>query len=198
MELLVERAAALDVGKDEVVACIRVPDPVGVGGGRGRRHQEVRTFPTFTSSLEALADWLQAEGVTQVVMEATGQYWKPIWYVLEERGFQQQLEPTLLQHLPAGLPVLAGRLHHHLGDALRLQPIGQRLQARGERRIGADLLAATSPTPTHPGRSGTRTGGHHLVLADVQPGAALVDHLHRRHLPRPLGGARRGQPIRRR
>ena len=76
MELLVERAAALDVGKDQVVACIRVPDPAG--GGRGRRRQEVRTYPTFTSSLEALADWLAAEGVTQVVMEATGQYWKPM------------------------------------------------------------------------------------------------------------------------
>jgi transposase len=72
VELLVERAAALDVGKDEVVGCVRVPGP----GGRGRR-QEVRTYPTFTSSLEALADWLGAEGVTQVVMEATGQYWKP-------------------------------------------------------------------------------------------------------------------------
>jgi transposase len=88
VELLVERAAALDIGKDEVVACIRVPDPGGAGRGRGRRRQEVRTYPTFTSSLEALADWLQAEGVTQVVMEATGQYWKPCWYVLEERGFQ--------------------------------------------------------------------------------------------------------------
>ena len=88
MELIVERAAGLDVGKNEVVACIRVPDPAGGGRGRGRRRQEVRTYPTFTSSLEALADWLQAEGVTQVVMEATGQYWKPCWYVLEERGFQ--------------------------------------------------------------------------------------------------------------
>jgi len=88
VELVVERAAALDVGKDEVVACIRVPDPGGAGRGRGRRRQEVRTYPTFTSSLETLADWLQTEGVTQVVMEATGQYWKPIWYVLEERGFQ--------------------------------------------------------------------------------------------------------------
>ena len=87
MELVVERAAGLDVGKDEVVACLRVP-AAGVGQGRGRRRQEVRTYPTFTSSLETLADWLQAEGVTQVVMEATGQYWKPIWYVLEERGFQ--------------------------------------------------------------------------------------------------------------
>ncbi len=82
MELLVERAAALDVGKDEVVACVRVPGP----GGRGRR-QEIRTFATFTATLEALAEWLAAQGVTQVVMEATGQYWKPCWYVLEQRGF---------------------------------------------------------------------------------------------------------------
>jgi transposase len=87
----VERAAALDIGKDEVVACIRVPDAAGAGRGRGRRRQEIRTYPTFTSSLEALADWLQAEGVTQVVMEATGQYWKPCWYVLEEAGFELML-----------------------------------------------------------------------------------------------------------
>jgi transposase len=65
---------------------VRVPDAAGVG--RGRRRQEVRTYPTFTSSLEALADWLAAEGITQVVMEATGQYWKPCWYVLEERGLE--------------------------------------------------------------------------------------------------------------
>ena len=87
-----ERAAALDVGKDEVVACIRVPDPGGAG--RRRRRQEVRTYPTFTSSLEALADWLQAEGVTQVVMEATGQYWKPVvrhevpWVRAEVKGLR--------------------------------------------------------------------------------------------------------------
>jgi transposase len=82
VELLVPRCAGLDVAKDEVVACVRVPD------GQGGRRQEVRTYPTFTSGLEALADWLTAEGVTQAVMEATGQYWKPVWYVLEERGFQ--------------------------------------------------------------------------------------------------------------
>jgi transposase len=82
VELLVPRCAGLDVAKDEVVACVRVPD------GHGGRDQEVRTFQTFTSGLEALAGWLAGEGVTQVVMEATGQYWKPIWYVLEERGFE--------------------------------------------------------------------------------------------------------------
>jgi transposase len=85
VELVVPRCAGLDVAKDEVVACVRVPD-----GGGGRR-QEVRTYPTFTSGLEALAEWLAAEGVTQVVMEATGQYWKPIWWVLEEQGFALML-----------------------------------------------------------------------------------------------------------
>jgi transposase len=73
VELLVPRCAGLDVGKDEVVAWVRVPD------GRGGRAQQVRTFSTFTSGLEVLAGWLAGEGVNQVVMEATGQYWKPIW-----------------------------------------------------------------------------------------------------------------------
>jgi transposase len=82
VELLVARCAGLDVAKDEVVACVRVPD------GHGGRDQQVRTFQTFTSGLEALAGWLTGEGVTQVVMEATGQYWKPVWYLLEEAGFQ--------------------------------------------------------------------------------------------------------------
>ena len=82
MEVIYERCAGLDVGKDEVVACIRVPD------GAGGRRQEVRTFRTFSADLEALADWLTEQGVTQVVLEATGQYWKPIWYVLEERGLE--------------------------------------------------------------------------------------------------------------
>jgi transposase len=72
VELLVARCAGLDVAKDEVVACVRAPD------GRAGRAQEVRTFPTFTSGLEALAEWLAAEDVNQVVMEATGQYWKPV------------------------------------------------------------------------------------------------------------------------
>jgi transposase len=85
VELVVPRCAGLDVAKDEVVACVRVPD------GRGGRRQEVRTYPTFTSGLEALADWLAAEAVTQVVLEATGQYWKPVWYVLEEHGFELML-----------------------------------------------------------------------------------------------------------
>ena len=71
MDLLVDRVAGLDVAKDEVVAAVRTPD------GSGGRRQEIRTFRTFTKNLEELADWLASEGVTEVVMEATGQYWKP-------------------------------------------------------------------------------------------------------------------------
>jgi transposase len=82
VEVIYQHCAGLDVGKDEVVACMRVPD------GAGGRRQELRAFKTFSSGLEALADWLTEQGVTQVVLEATGQYWKPIWYVLEERSLE--------------------------------------------------------------------------------------------------------------
>jgi transposase len=85
MDVIYERCAGLDIGKNEVTACVRTP------GESGRRRQEIRTYPTFTSHLKALADWLTHEQVTQVVMEATGQYWKPVWYVLEERGFELML-----------------------------------------------------------------------------------------------------------
>lgn len=73
MDVVVLRCSGLDVAKDEVVACIRVPAEAKAG-----RRQEIRTFPTFTSGLEALAHWLVAEGVSEVAMEATGQYWKPV------------------------------------------------------------------------------------------------------------------------
>ena len=88
MEVMVDRCAALDVGKDEVVGCARTPSPTGPG-----RNAELRTFSTFTSGLEQLADWLTANGIVEVVMEATGQYWKPIWYLLEDRGFDLKLVP---------------------------------------------------------------------------------------------------------
>jgi len=86
MDVVAERCAGVDIGKDEVVACVRTP---GVGG-LGRR-KETRTFPSFTGELEAMAEWFAGEGVTEVVMEATGSYWKPVWYVLEERAFDLKL-----------------------------------------------------------------------------------------------------------
>ena len=78
-EKLIERVAALDIGKAEVVCCVRVPGR----GPRARRMQEVRTYTTMTRSLLAMSDWLAGLGVTRVVMEATGDYWKPPFYLLE-------------------------------------------------------------------------------------------------------------------
>lgn len=79
MDTLIERCAGIDIGKDEVVACVRTPRP----GGRGRV-KTTRTFTTFTSSLEAMCEWFTEHAVTAIVMEATGSYWKPVWYLLEE------------------------------------------------------------------------------------------------------------------
>src|SRR5262249_17539727 len=56
-----------------------------VPGSKGARTQHVRTFGTTAAELLALRDWLEAHGVTHVAMESTGVYWKPIYYVLEER-----------------------------------------------------------------------------------------------------------------
>jgi hypothetical protein len=94
---------------------------------------------------------------------------------------QHELEACLLQHIPDRLPVLAGGLQHHLGDALTGQPAGQRLQPRGEGRERPHLLGS-APAPV-----GHTDAGHHLVLGDVQPGAARVHQLHHRHLPMACG-----------
>lgn len=93
----VERVAALDVGKAEVVCCVRVP----ALSGSGRRVQEVRTFATMTGSLQQLGDWLAGLGVTRVVMEATSDYWKPPFYLLEAAGFEVWLVNARdVKHLP--------------------------------------------------------------------------------------------------
>lgn len=80
MELLHERCAALDIGKKDLKGCVRTPKP---GRGRSRR-QEIRTFATTTNALLELRDWLLAEKVTLVVMEATGDYWRGAFYLLED------------------------------------------------------------------------------------------------------------------
>jgi len=80
---LVERVAALDLGKASLTACVRVPHPAKPG----RRCQEVREYGTTTVALLALAGDLRGHGVTLVAMEATSDYWKPVFYLLEAEGF---------------------------------------------------------------------------------------------------------------
>lgn len=78
MDVIVERPAALDVHKEQVTACVRVP------GEGGERVAHTAEFKTTVAGLLVLRDWLHSHGVTQVTMEATGVYWKPIYYVLED------------------------------------------------------------------------------------------------------------------
>ena len=79
MDVVVERVSGLVVHKASVTACVRVP------GAAGKRREHTETFATTVPALLALADWLEAHGVTQVAMEATGVYWKPVWAILEDR-----------------------------------------------------------------------------------------------------------------
>ncbi|MGH7746189.1 MAG: IS110 family transposase, partial [Candidatus Dormibacteria bacterium] len=74
------QCAGLDIGKKDLKACVRTPKP---GRGRSRR-QEIRTFATTTNALLELRDWLVAEQVTLVVLEATGDYWRGAFYLLED------------------------------------------------------------------------------------------------------------------
>jgi transposase len=78
MEVMFERVAGLDVGKDSVTVCVRTP------GARRGRHAETRTFKTTTGSLRVMRDWLMESGVTIAAMESTSTYWKPPFYCLEE------------------------------------------------------------------------------------------------------------------
>jgi transposase len=91
---IIERVAALDVGKAEVVCCARVSGP------RGQRMQEVRTTSTMTAALLALGDWLAGLGVTRVVMEATSDYWRAPFYLLEDRFETWLVNAKDVKHLP--------------------------------------------------------------------------------------------------
>jgi transposase len=96
-EELIGRVAALDIGKAQLVCCVRVPNP----DQPGKRLQEVRTYPTMTRSLLVLADRLAELGVTRVVMEATSDYWKPPFYLLEAHGLEVWLVNARdVKHLP--------------------------------------------------------------------------------------------------
>jgi transposase len=81
---LAARVCAIDIGKAGLVACVRVPHETNPG----RRVQEVRECSTLTPALLELADWLRSQQVQLVAMEATSDYWKPVFYLLEAEGFE--------------------------------------------------------------------------------------------------------------
>jgi len=95
MERLIERCCGLDVHKATVSACVRVTPRPG-----GEVKQEVRTFATTTAELLALREWLTERAVTQVAMEATGVYWKPVYYLLENDFELLLVNPAHFKQVP--------------------------------------------------------------------------------------------------
>ena len=115
---LVERIAALDIGKATLTVCVRVPHE----DKPGARRQEVRTYATRTPALLELRDWLVCQGVTLVVMEATSAYWKPPFYLLEDdiecwvvnardvKNVPGRAKTDLLTELRGEVPQVSGRM----------------------------------------------------------------------------------------
>ena len=119
-EQIIERVAALDIGKAEVVCCVRLPAPAG----KARRVQEVSTHTTMVGSLSELANRLVDLRVERVVMEATSDYWRPPFYLFEAHG----LDPWLVnakdvRHLP-------GRPKTDVLDAVWLCKVAERQMLR--------------------------------------------------------------------
>jgi transposase len=81
MQILYERCAAVDVGKDVIAVAVRLP-----GDGPDGRGMVKRTFKTFYGVLGEAARWLTSLGVTHVAMEATGIYSMPVYHALIEHG----------------------------------------------------------------------------------------------------------------
>src|SRR5258707_1906433 len=114
--LFAERVAGVDIAKSMVEVTIGLPSDTTAG----RRQQETRTFGTTRRELESLGDWLACWGVTRAGMEATGDYWKPVFFLLESRGFDCQL------YNAAQVKALPGRPKTDRADSIWLARITER------------------------------------------------------------------------
>jgi len=112
----------LDVHKKVVVAAIIVE----------RRPKEIRSFGTMTSDLLALSDWLMSCGVTHAAMESTGEYWKPIFNILENNFEVILVNAQHISKVPgrktdvSDAEWIADLLRHGLLTASFIPPLGQR------------------------------------------------------------------------
>jgi transposase len=97
LERIVNRCAGLDVHKASISACVRISP---TGKKDEEPHQEIRKFKTTTRGLLELRDWLAAFEVELVGMEATGVYWKPVYYVLEDDFECWLLNAGHMKHVP--------------------------------------------------------------------------------------------------
>src|SRR5258708_10264649 len=114
--LFAERVAGIDIAKAGIEVTIRVPSETRAGG----RQQETRSFATTRRELDALADWLRSWGVAKAGMEATGDYWKPVFFLLESRGLDCDL------YNAAQVKALPGRPKTDRADSIWIAKITER------------------------------------------------------------------------
>ena len=128
IEVMFPNSSGLDVHKKTVTACVLVPK------AKGGYHPKPRTFRTTTAGLQELAAWLQSYGITHVVMESTGVYWKPVYNILDPAFEVWLVNARHVQQVPGRKPVLSLRSN------------------RCQRRRVADHLDAlwTAPEKFHP------------------------------------------------
>lgn len=126
MDVVYKRCAGLDVHKKIVAAAVIVPDP---RGGLGR---ETRSFGTMTADLLELSDWLTVHGVTHVAIESTGEYWKPVFNILENNFEVLLVNAQQVAKVPGrktdvtDAEWLADLLRHGLLRASFIPPVEQR------------------------------------------------------------------------
>ncbi|HUY52044.1 MAG TPA: transposase [Streptosporangiaceae bacterium] len=152
--LFAERVAGIDIAKAGIEVTIRVPSDTRPG----RRQQETRSSGTTRRELLALADWLRSWGVTKAGMEATGDYWKPVYFVLESQGLDCELyhaaQVKALPGRPKTGPARCGsRGSPSAGACL---PVSCR-PSRSAGCAPAPAAAATSPRPAPPGSSAQKS-----------------------------------------
>jgi len=98
--LFCERAAGIDIAKQTVMVTVRVPSE----SRRGGRQQETREYGTTRRQLLDMADWLRSWGVERAGMEATSDYWKPVYFLLEQQGLDCVLYPAARVKAQPGRP----------------------------------------------------------------------------------------------
>jgi hypothetical protein len=139
-----DRVCGIDIGKAQLLATIRVPPDEG----RSRRMQETRTFGTTRRDVLALTDWLRSWQVPAVVMEATGDYWKPVFLPAGGRGAGVRAGPCPSGQEPAR-PAQAGHVRLPVASAELRAGCGPVLLC-GHSRVPGD--PAAHPLP--PGAAG--------------------------------------------
>jgi transposase len=129
MDVVFFRCAGLDVHKKSITACRIVPDPTGQ---EAEGIAELRTFGTMTRDLLVLADWLTEASITHVAMESTGEYWKPVFNLLEGTCTVFLVNATHVKNVPgrktdkADARWLAKLMRFGLLQASFIPPKGQR------------------------------------------------------------------------